>query len=315
VYSSESLNAKRRRKARAAPLIMESMESRHPLDPLIAAADRALRAIFAPAYASRPIPGDPPPGAHSSASPVGGGPSNVPEHTGASPGAAGTRSYTRATPDIAGTHVFTEAGVADDPAYAKAAPGAVAGSARYTQAPQAAAVSSANLSEAERRESAALMRVNHAGEVAAQALYHGQALVSRSSATRDMLLKAAHEETDHLAWCETRLKELGSRPSLLNPLWYCGSFVIGALAASTGDRTSLGFVVETERQVEGHLDEHLARLPAGDTRSRAILNVMRTDEIGHGAAAKTAGASELPAPVRVLMRHAARVMTTAAYWI
>jgi len=159
------------------------------------------------------------------------------------------------------------------------------------------------------------MRVNHAGEVAAQALYHGQALVSRSTATRNMLLKAAREEEDHLAWCETRLKELGSRPSLLNPLWYCGSFVIGAVAAATGDRTSLGFVVETERQVEGHLDEHLARLPSGDARSRAILNVMRTDEIGHGAAAKSAGASELPAPVRVLMRHAARVMTTAAYWI
>jgi len=171
------------------------------------------------------------------------------------------------------------------------------------------------MSDADRRESAALMRVNHSGEVAAQALYHGQALISNSSATRDLLFKAAREETDHLAWCETRLKELGSRPSLLNPLWYCGSFVIGALAAATGDRTSLGFVVETERQVEGHLDEHLARLPSGDTRSRAILNVMRTDEIGHGAAARTAGASELPAPIRVLMRHAARVMTTTAYWI
>jgi ubiquinone biosynthesis monooxygenase Coq7 len=183
--------------------------------------------------------------------------------------------------------------------------------ARATGAPAAGI----GLSDAERRESAALMRVNHAGEVAAQALYHGQALVSRSAATQNMLLKAAREEADHLAWCETRLKELGSRPSLLNPLWYCGSFAIGALAAATGDRTSLGFVVETERQVEGHLDEHLARLPSGDTRSRAILNVMRTDEIEHGAAAKTAGASELPAPVRVLMRHAARVMTTAAYWI
>jgi ubiquinone biosynthesis monooxygenase Coq7 len=171
------------------------------------------------------------------------------------------------------------------------------------------------MSEADRRESAALMRVNHSGEVAAQALYHGQALVSRSSGTRDMLLNAAREEADHLSWCETRLKELDSRPSLLNPLWYCGSFAIGALAAVAGDRTSLGFVVETERQVEGHLDEHLTRLPSGDTRSRAILNVMRTDEIGHGATAKAAGASQLPAPIRVLMRHAARVMTTAAYWI
>src|ERR1700684_821215 len=115
------------------------------------------------------------------------------------------------------------------------------------------------LPESERRESAALMRVNHAGEIAAQALYHGQALVARSAATRQLLLKAANEETDHLAWCEPRLKELESRPSLLNPLWYAGSFAIGAASALLGDRTSLGFVVETERQVEGHLDEHLAR--------------------------------------------------------
>lgn len=171
------------------------------------------------------------------------------------------------------------------------------------------------LTDEERRKSAALMRVNHSGEVAAQALYHGQALISRSTATHELLLKAAHEEADHLAWCETRLKELGSRPSLLNPVWYCGSFAIGALAAAAGDRTSLGFVVETERQVEGHINEHLARLPAEDARSRAILNVMRTDEIGHGATAKAAGASELPGPVRVLMRQVARVMTTAAYWI
>jgi ubiquinone biosynthesis monooxygenase Coq7 len=237
------------------------MESRHPLDPFIAAADRALRAVFAPAHASRPVPAGQP---------------------------------AASLPDVPNPPA------SPDGPYSQAAATAVAG---------------VDLSEAERRESAALMRVNHAGEVAAQALYHGQALVSRSTATRNMLLKAAREEEDHLAWCETRLKELGSRPSLLNPVWYCGSFVIGALAAATGDRTSLGFVVETEKQVEGHLDEHLARLPSGDTRSRAILNVMRTDEIGHGAAAKSAGASELPAPVRVLMRHAARVMTTAAYWI
>jgi len=171
------------------------------------------------------------------------------------------------------------------------------------------------LSDAERLQSAALMRVNHAGEIAAQALYHGQALVARSDATRDLLLSAAKEESDHLAWCEARLKELGSRTSLLNPLWYCGSFAIGVLAAATGDRTSLGFVVETERQVEGHLDEHLMRLPSGDTRSRAILDQMRTDEIGHGAAAKAAGGTQLPAPISALMRHAARVMTTAAYWI
>jgi ubiquinone biosynthesis monooxygenase Coq7 len=198
------------------------------------------------------------------------------------------------------------------PATASAASAAAPGTAGHSPVP---ATPAGALSDADRRESAALMRVNHSGEIAAQALYHGQALVARSAATRDMLLKAAREEADHLAWCETRLKELDSRPSLLNPFWYCGSFAIGALAAALGDRTSLGFVVETEKQVEGHLHEHLARLPSGDSRSRAILNVMRTDEIEHGATARAAGASELPAPVRVLMRHAARVMTTAAYWI
>jgi 3-demethoxyubiquinol 3-hydroxylase len=179
----------------------------------------------------------------------------------------------------------------------------------------APAPSPAPLTEIERRESAALMRVNHAGEIAAQALYHGQALVARSAATRQLLLKAAAEETDHLAWCETRLKELESRPSLLNPLWYAGSFAIGAAAALLGDRTSLGFVVETERQVEGHLDEHLARLPRDDARSRAILQTMRTDEIAHGLSAKAAGGVELPSPVRFLMRNTARLMTSAAYWI
>jgi 3-demethoxyubiquinol 3-hydroxylase len=250
------------------------MESRHPIDHLISAADRALRALFAPAHASRPVPEAPP--------------ISAPQATAGAAAAGASASATTAT----------TATTASDPAPS-------------TPAGPAPAVMSA----ADRRESAALMRVNHAGEIAAQALYHGQALVSRSAATRDMLLRAAHEEADHLAWCETRLRELDSRPSLLNPLWYCGSFAIGALAAAAGDRTSLGFVVETERQVEGHLNEHLTRLPSDDTRSRAILNVMRTDEIGHGATAKAAGATELPAPIRVLMRHAARVMTTAAYWV
>ena len=180
---------------------------------------------------------------------------------------------------------------------------------------QSATATPPSLSEAEKRDSAALMRVNHAGEIAAQALYHGQALVARSAATRALLLKAAHEETDHLAWCETRLKELDSRPSLLNPLWYAGSFAIGAAAALLGDRMSLGFVVETERQVEGHLEEHLARLPQDDTRSRAILQTMRTDEIAHGVSAKAAGGAELPSPVRFLMRNTARPMTSTAYWI
>ena len=160
------------------------------------------------------------------------------------------------------------------------------------------------------------MRVNHSGEIAAQALYHGQALIARNQATRDLLLKAAHEgNRDHLAWCEARLKELDSRPSLLNPLWYAGSFAIGAVAALLGDRTSLGFVVETERQVEGHLNEHLARLSPDDARSRAILQTMRTDEIAHGMSAKAAGGAELPSPIRSLMRSTARVMTSTAYWI
>ena len=159
------------------------------------------------------------------------------------------------------------------------------------------------------------MRVNHAGEIAAQALYHGQAFAAHSASTREMLLHAAREETDHLAWCAERLGELESRPSRLDPLWYAGSFAIGALAGVLGDRISLGFVVETERQVEGHLDAHLATLPGEDTRSRAIVEAMRTDEIAHGANARAAGGVELPLPIRALMRATARVMTTTAYWI
>jgi ubiquinone biosynthesis monooxygenase Coq7 len=205
-----------------------------PLDSVIAAADRALRAVFAPAHATRSVP--------------------------------------------------------------DAAP-------------------HQPLAEPERRESAALMRVNHAGELAAQALYHGQALVARSHATRTVLLSAARSESDHLAWCETRLKELAARPSLLNPLWYAGSFAIGAAAGLMGDRRSLGFVAETERQVEGHLDDQLDRLPASDARSRAILETMRAEEIAHGATATAAGGRALPAPLPALMRHTARVMTRTSYWI
>ncbi len=171
------------------------------------------------------------------------------------------------------------------------------------------------LPDAERRVSAALMRVNHTGELAAQALYHGQALMARSDSTRALLLEAARGESDHLAWCEARLRELAARPSLLNPLWYAGSFAIGALTAAMGDATSLGFVAETERQVEGHLDDHLGRLPASDARSRAILETMRVEEIAHGASATNAGGVTLPAPLRALMRHTARVMTGTAYWI
>lgn len=190
----------------------------------------------------------------------------------------------------------------------------LSGSAQASR-PNPAAAASAELAPADRRLAAALMRVNHAGEIAAQALYHGQSLAAHGAATRALLLKAAREESDHLAWCEHRLRELGSRPSRLNPVWYGASLAIGAAAAAFGDRASLGFVAETERQVEGHLDEHLSRLPVGDTRSRAILRAMRDDEAQHGASARDAGAARLPIPVRSLMRLTARVMTHTAYWV
>jgi ubiquinone biosynthesis monooxygenase Coq7 len=170
----------------------------------------------------------------------------------------------------------------------------------------------APLADAERREVAALMRVNHAGEIAAQGLYHGQALAARDPRTRAMLLQAGREETDHLAWCETRLAELQDRPSRLDPLWYAGSLAIGLLAGLVGDRTSLGFVAETERQVEKHLDGHLDRLPASDARSRAILTQMRDDEVRHGEMARDAGGADLPVPLQRLMGFAGRVMTTTA---
>ena len=169
------------------------------------------------------------------------------------------------------------------------------------------------LSPDDRRESAALMRVNHAGEVAAQALYHAQALFARNAKVREFMLHAAREETDHLAWCETRLKELGAQPSVLNPLWYAGSFGIGTLAALLGDRASLGFVAETERQVEGHLKGHLERLPPDDLRSRTIVEAMCHDEVGHGREAQSAGAASLPGPVRELMRRTASIMTHTSY--
>ncbi len=172
-----------------------------------------------------------------------------------------------------------------------------------------------NLGDEERRRAAALMRVNHAGEVAAQALYEGQALTARNPQVRDTLRRAAEEEGDHLAWCDERLRELDSRPSLLNPLWYAGSFAIGAIAGAMGDRVSLGFLVETERQVEGHLDEHLERLPREDARSRVVLEQMKRDEMRHGAAAQAAGAAELPTPIKLLMKLTSKVMTRTAYWL
>jgi len=173
----------------------------------------------------------------------------------------------------------------------------------------------APLDEQERRHAAGLMRINHTGEVCAQALYDGQAALARSTQTRTHLLQAADEETDHLAWCAARLRELDSRPSLLNPLWYAGSYAIGAAAALVGDPVSLGFVVETERQVEAHLEQHLRTLPAGDERSRAILAQMQADEARHAASAKARGGIELPFPLPALMHLSSLVMKSVAYRI
>jgi ubiquinone biosynthesis monooxygenase Coq7 len=164
-----------------------------------------------------------------------------------------------------------------------------------------------------RRHAAGLMRINHTGEVCAQALYVGQAAVARDARTRTDLLQAAQEETDHLAWCAERLVELDSRPSLLNPLWYAGSYAIGVAAGLAGDGWNLGFVVETERQVEAHLDEHLAALPPGDERSRAILRTMKEDEARHADQAQQAGARTLPPPVPRLMALTSAIMKAVAY--
>lgn len=171
------------------------------------------------------------------------------------------------------------------------------------------------LSEAERREAGALMRVNHVGEVCAQALYTAQAAVARDPALRAHFIEAAHEETDHLAWTRQRLDELGARPSLLNPLWYAGAFGFGLVAGRLGDPLSLGFVAETERQVEAHLDSHLGRLPPADSASKAVVEQMKLDEARHASQAVAAGAAELPAPAKALMRMASRVMTTVAHRI
>ncbi|MBN4664055.1 2-polyprenyl-3-methyl-6-methoxy-1,4-benzoquinone monooxygenase [Pandoraea nosoerga] len=171
------------------------------------------------------------------------------------------------------------------------------------------------LSPRERRHVAGLMRVNHVGEVCAQALYQAQKLATKRPELRAAFEHAGREEEDHLAWTAHRLSELGSRPSLLNPLWYAGAFAIGFVAGKCGDRVSLGFMSETERQVEHHLEGHLDDLPAHDTRSRAIVDQMRIDEIEHGQAARDAGGVELPVPVQRAMRAAAKVMTTTAYYI
>lgn len=176
-------------------------------------------------------------------------------------------------------------------------------------APEAAG---SQLSDPERAQSVQLMRINHAGEVAAQGLYHGQALVARQPELRQQLLAAAREERDHLEWCAGRLAELGDGPSRLSPAWYAGSLAIGALAGLAGDRRSLGFVAETERQVSAHLDEHLRRLPEADARSRAVVSAMKQDEERHGAEALQAGGELPPAPVQGLMRAVAGLMKFGA---
>jgi ubiquinone biosynthesis monooxygenase Coq7 len=170
-----------------------------------------------------------------------------------------------------------------------------------------------DLSTDERRHAGGLMRVNHTGEVCAQALYAAQAMVARDAAVKARFAGAAREEEDHLAWTQSRLEELSARTSLLNPLWYAGAFAIGVVAGVTGDRTNLGFVVETERQVEEHLTAHMEKLPAADVKSRAIVDRMREDEARHGAMAHEAGGSPLPFPVRGAMRLAADVMRAVAY--
>ena len=192
---------------------------------------------------------------------------------------------------------------------------AIAGSPEAQRPSPANGVTEAELDEAERCHAAGLMRINHTGEVCAQALYLGQAVLARNADTREHLLHAADEETDHLAWCSSRLKELDSRPSLFNPLWYAGSYTIGAVAALAGDPLSLGFVVETERQVEAHLQDHLEKLPAPDERSRAVLAQMQADEARHAQEAKQRGGVDLPFPLPKLMSLSSMVMKAVAYRI
>ncbi len=190
----------------------------------------------------------------------------------------------------------------------------VAGKPMVTQRPYPAAeIADHTLDDSTRNHIAGLMRVNHAGEVSAQALYQGQSMIARNPQLRSKLEQAAAEENDHLAWTENRLHELGSHTSRLNPLWYCGSFAIGALAGALGDKWNLGFLAETEHQVVEHLQSHLQQLPQEDERSRAILQQMQTDEARHATTAIDNGASVLPSPVKKLMRAMSKVMTTAAY--
>lgn len=176
-------------------------------------------------------------------------------------------------------------------------------------------IPSLDMSAEDRRLSGALMRVNHVGEVCAQALYQAQAMATRKTALKAQFESAAKEEADHLAWTEQRLRDLGSRPSLLNPLWYGGAFALGLVAGRIGDEASLGFVMETERQVEHHLDGHLTKLPAADHDSRAVVQQMMSDEAQHAQKAQRAGGQALPWPARLAMRGAARIMTTVAHYV
>ncbi|MBU3588928.1 2-polyprenyl-3-methyl-6-methoxy-1,4-benzoquinone monooxygenase [Polynucleobacter sp. 80A-SIGWE] len=191
----------------------------------------------------------------------------------------------------------------------------VGGAHAHRPTPGSDVQSTALLDVKEREHAAGLMRVNHVGEVCAQALYQSQKLVARNPEIRQMLDHSGQEEMDHLAWCETRLQELGSHTSYLNPIWYAGSFAIGLAAGLAGDRWSLGFVAETEKQVENHLESHLQKLPAEDERSRAIVDQMRIDEIEHGQAAISAGGAVLPEPIQKLMQAMSKVMTSTAYKI
>ncbi len=176
-------------------------------------------------------------------------------------------------------------------------------------------VAESELTTSQKSHAAGLMRVNHAGEIAAQALYQGHAAVARDKSIEAQMQRAAEEEFDHLAWCEHRIEELGERPSRLAPIWYAGAFVIGAASGILGDKWSLGFIAETEQQVCAHLDSHLDGLPAHDAKSRAIVETMRDEEAVHGENALAAGAAELPEPIKRLMQLTAKVMTNTAYWV
>jgi ubiquinone biosynthesis monooxygenase Coq7 len=191
----------------------------------------------------------------------------------------------------------------------------IAGVASSSRPNPAAHAADAEMTEQERRHAAGLMRVNHVGEVCAQALYNSQARFAKDPVMKEKFEQAGREEEDHLAWTAQRLAELNSQPSLLNPLWYAGAYAIGSVAAHLGDKRSLGFVVETERQVENHLHSHLSLLPDQDAKSRAIVQQMKDDEIAHGEAARDMGGEEAPEPVKAAMAIAAKVMTTTAYYI